>query len=394
MGVYYRGKIAWIRYADPTGEIQYESTGQRERRVAARIYAQRKREVADGTWRGRKRAAADRLRVRDYADTWFAVQRDRELASYRVEWQKFRDYVLPIIGDRVFTDLRPKDAIALVAELKRTRLQDGTLMAPRTVINAYAVFSRMCRDAVIEEILIATPCVLPRGTLPKKRDKDPTWRAQAIYTRDEVEMLISDERVPEDERVFYALMFLTGGRVGEASGRRWRDYDPTAKPLGRMSIATQYDDRPLKQSDRPREMPVLPALAAILAEWKLDGFPRWIGRPPRPDDFICPETSMQHKRRGEWRKSGSSWRRLDHTLKRLGLRHRRQHDARRTLTSLGRNAGADRDILRACTHGDRREVIDDYTTWSWEAKCREVAKIRVGRLGAGAVSVLERAGKT
>jgi len=50
MGVYKRGRILWIRYADPSGEIVRESTDQADRRTAARLYRQRKREVADGTW--------------------------------------------------------------------------------------------------------------------------------------------------------------------------------------------------------------------------------------------------------------------------------------------------------------------------------------------------------
>jgi integrase len=390
MGVYMRGKIAWIRYADPSGDTVYESTGQRDRRVAERLYRQRKREIADGIWLGPKRTNANRLRVSEYAEAWLAKQKLRGLASWRNENQKLRAHVLPLIGSRVLADLRPKDVVQLVEELKRRPVLRGRgLLAPRTAINAYAVFSRMCRDAVIEEVIAATPCVLPSKTLPRKRDKDPTWRATAVFVRDEVETLISDERIGEDERVFYALMFFLGVRVGEASGRRWRDYDTSARPLGRMTIATQYDDQPVKQEDRPREMPVHPTLAAILAHWKLSGFARFFGRAPTPEDFIVPEPSNQWRRRGQHRNGKTSYRRLQDALVLLGFRRRRQHDARRTLVSLGRADGCDRDILRACTHGDRREQLDDYTTWPWDAKCREIAKIKLGRRGASVAAIAE-----
>jgi hypothetical protein len=33
-----------------------------------------------------------------------------------------------------------------------------------------------------------------------KIDKDPTWRSGAVFTREEVEQLISDGRIPEERR--------------------------------------------------------------------------------------------------------------------------------------------------------------------------------------------------
>ena len=42
------------------------------------------------------------------------------------------------------------------------------------------------------------PCQLKRGELPKKADKDPTWRAGAVFTRGEVELLISSPDLPEE----------------------------------------------------------------------------------------------------------------------------------------------------------------------------------------------------
>jgi len=390
MGVYTRGRIKWISYADPHGEIVRESTGQADHRVAERLYRQRKREVTTGTWvHPSKRAHPTRPTVAEYAERWIEEQRERGVRSIRCEAQKLRDHILPLIGDSVLDELRPKDVIALVRELRRRETLTGKgRLAPRTVRNAYAVFQRMCRDAVIDETIMATPCVLPTGALPEKRDKDPSWRARAIFTRAEVEALISDERVPWDRRVFYALLFLTGGRIGEASGRRWEHYDPEAKPLGQLVIATQYDDEPLK-TGVPRVMPVHPTLAAILAEWRLTGFAMFLQRTPRPSDFIVPETDRAHSSRtGSYRRQGTSLRRLHRDLETLGLRARRQHDARRTLITIGRSDGCDSDVLRACTHGSSRDVFDDYTTWPWEVRCREVAKINIRRRGVAEVHKL------
>ncbi len=83
----------------------------------------------------------------------------------------------------------------------------------------------MFRTAVAEELLSATPCVLLRGTLPKKVDKDPEWRHTAIFTREELARLVSDPRLLPDRRMVYALKGLAGLRQGETSSLRWRQID-------------------------------------------------------------------------------------------------------------------------------------------------------------------------
>ena len=63
------------------------------------------------------------------------------------------------------------------------------------------------------------PAFSKRGELPKRVDKDPKWRASAIFTREELEQLISDVRVHPDRRVLYGLLGLAGLRIGEAAAR-------------------------------------------------------------------------------------------------------------------------------------------------------------------------------
>jgi hypothetical protein len=92
--------------------------------------------------------------------------------------------------------------------------------------------------------------------LPRNVDKDPTWRADAVFTRDELERLLFDERVPVDRRVLYAVLGLAGLRFGEASALRWRSYDAAMQPLGRLLITsawstTHKQERPTK-CEQPR----------------------------------------------------------------------------------------------------------------------------------------------
>ncbi len=113
-------------------------------------------------------------------------------------------------------------------------------------------------------------------------------RPNAIFTRDEVERLISDPRLLEDRRVLYAVKGLAGLRHGEAARLRFTHYDPTLEPLGALDLEQT-------KTQVPRRVPVHPTLARMLAEWKLAGWERTFGRAPRPDDLIVPTRNMTER---------------------------------------------------------------------------------------------------
>lgn len=73
------------------------------------------------------------------------------------------------------------------------------------------------------------------------------------------------------------------------------------------------------------------------------------------------------------------WTRVEADLRALGLRHRRGHDLRRTFVSLAREDGAAPDVLRLATHAPSRDILDAYTSVSWERLCEEFSRLRVER---------------
>jgi hypothetical protein len=79
-------------------------------------------------------------------------------------------------------------------------------LAPKTIYNIYADLKAVFRGAQMSDLIDATPCVLTKYQLGENLDKNPEWRPTAIYSRDELEKLISDEQVPFDRRVQYALV--------------------------------------------------------------------------------------------------------------------------------------------------------------------------------------------
>ena len=57
---------------------------------------------------------------------------------------------------------------------------------------------------------------------------------------------MTDPRIPADRRILHTLQALTGMRIGEACGRRWRDYDRET-PGARRDARVESVRRPAAQ---------------------------------------------------------------------------------------------------------------------------------------------------
>jgi integrase len=286
------------------------------------------------------------------------------------------------LGSLRLDEVRPRH----LAELVRT-FRGQAKLAPKTIYNIYSTLKALFRDAKMADLLTGdSPTILTKYQLGENVDSDPEWRGTARYTRDELEILVSAERIPLDRRVFYALEGIGGLRLGEAAGLRFRHHDAGLMPLGAILVATSYDKGRTK-TKQPRRMPVHPLLAAILAEWKQSGWAAMMGRAPTADDLVVPLPPEHAARRREsptregMRSKTYCFKRFRDDLLTLGFRHRRGHDLRRTIISLSREDGARKDILELCTHNPKKKgsSIAVYTTFPWEALCAEVAKLRISR---------------
>jgi integrase len=332
-----------------------------EEAKAERWVPDRERDVAAARAAG---ITEGRFTVSSWAERWLATRTNITAGDDR---SRLRLHVLPRIGTMMLADVRPRHVrdviLALRAEAK---------LAPATIRDVSGVLHTMFKAAVIAELIGANPVQLERGVLPKKVDADPTWRHQAIYTRAEIETLISDDRILPDRRVLYALKSLGALRHGEAASLTWGQYDTRAEPLAALNLAHT-------KSGVPRRMPVHPTLAKVLASWKLFGWRALYGRQPTDADLIVPTRNLTERENAE------AQHQLVADLGLLGLRvragkkrNRRGHDMRRTFITLARADGARPDILRWCTHGPKpNEMMDLYASFDWPTLCAEVAKLRL-----------------
>lgn len=308
------------------------------------------------------------------------------------DWKKDRGrlekHVLPVLGSLDLDEV----TTARIAELVHA-LRFRSKLANRTTRNVYSVLAAVMRDARIAGLIQQTPCVLTDVQLGAVTDKDPEWRAGALFTREEATAMISDPRIPLDRQVVYGLGLLAGLRIGEGAALRWRNYDATREPLGCLTIARAYSTSRSQakgtKTEAVRHVPVHPSLASLLAEWRAYGWAEMHGRAPEPDDLIVPlpPDVKRTKRTGDpfrgWDYTGRRWREID--LPALGWRSRSVYDSRATFITLVLEDGADPDIIeQRVTHTkSRRSAFTGYDRGErWAETCREVAKLRVVRLAA------------
>lgn len=373
--IYKRGSKLWLGYIDATGKQRCVSSGfpvgeeTRAKKLLEKIEAKVAQERADAT------RPDGPVTVRMCAKQWIEQRRREGHSSVDDDESRLRCHALTVLGDIVLREVRPRHVQELVQKLKAKVGSDKKHLAPRTVRNVYGVLHAMFECAVADELIDTNPCVLKKNVLPKKIDKNPAWRSGAIFTREEAERMIADERIPEDRRIVYAIQFLAGVRFGEVAALRWSHYQSELHPLGKLVIARSYNTKKRVEksvkTERPREMPVHPELARILADWREHGWQRLMGRKPTADDLIVPS------REGRNRNVNHALKRFHEDLERVGLRTRRLHDARRTLISLARADGARGEVLEWCTHSPKGDIINLYTTLPWAAFCAEVAKLNV-----------------
>src|SRR5579883_94410 len=363
--VYKRGKKLYLGYFDAAGKLQQVPSGLEvgDEKEARKVLEKIEARVRAGAELGE--AEQGPVTVRRYMARWTDERRSQGIACADDDATRIRLHALKFIGDLKMEEVRPRHIRDLVRHLRA-----NSKLAPRSVRHVYGALHVMFRNAVVDELIDVNPCVLKRTDLPKIMDKDPTWRAGAVFTRGELEQILSDDRLPPDRRVLYALLGLAGLRFGEAAALRWRAYDATLEPLGRLLIASSWHTRKREEkstkTEQPRQVPVHPTLAKVLAEWKLGGWQVLMKRSAGPDDLIIPSRTGVHRSRHH------SLEKFGEDLDRLGLRRRRQHDLRRTFISLARADGARKDILETVTHGERGDIMDSYTTLPWPAVCEEV----------------------
>ena len=321
----------------------------------------------------------------EWVDDWLSRQTYTEAVKDRrrvaVWLPRTRLATLPVSA------VTPRDIAAWLLELRGMKGRTDKPPAPRSLRNVADPVARALRGAVFLGHLAADPfAVLPTELRPQAIDADPTARSRRRLSRAAIETLLSDAATPDDRRVFYALLSLTGVRMSEGGALRWCDLAPDT-PLPRVVIAEQWHQR-LKErrgtkTGEAREVPLHPLLGTILAWWKATGWSAWYGREPTPADLIVPARAHRLQRTvGAVRRQAAVYRCFQADLTGGGTAAHRVHDLRHTFVSLCADAGIAADVATRWTHtaggGSARSL---YLVPSWSRQCAEMLKLTLVATG-------------
>lgn len=326
------------------------------KREAERIDAMRKREVKAGTFR--PGAITDAASVRAFAERWLEKRTNRTAENDR---SLIRRHVLTVtwFASARMADVRPKDILKLAEELK------GGTLSPKSVSLVMGLVRVMFRDAVIDDVLQASPYVVPRGTLKRSGKKRTPYEAAEAWA-------LMSGAVGERERVWNAIAFYTGARCGEVCGLRWGDWDEAPAPLGCLTIERQYDGQVLK-TERPRVAPVHPELARVLTWWR-DRWSFHFLRRPGTNDLICPRSVLGGEL--EPLTKNAAYKAWIRSCKAAKVTNRSVHSTRHTFITHAQRGGAEQKLVELITHNAKGTIIDRYTTRSWAELCQATLSVQ------------------
>jgi integrase len=316
------------------------------------------------------------LTVKDWGERWIEDRRERGKLEWIYERGHLAHYVYPVLGDLLLADVTDVVMLDWARDLERKRGPSGKTPGPKYVRRLTATVRALFKEAVKRHFIERTPCIWDNTDLPEL-EANSRVVGDGFEVAD-VAVLTSDPRIPEERRVLYALEFLTGMRTGEAAARCWKDWEPDfLGQLGRLTAATAYSTRHhLMKTTKTRVekwIPVHPRLAELLTAWHTEGFERFVGRPPTPDDLIVPAT------KGGARNNSYSWRMFQTDLERVGLTAARHYDTRSAFISMAEGAGADPVQVARITHASLNGAKDLYrrVRLYWPLMCEAVRCIKL-----------------
>lgn len=377
MRVYNRGKNPkkpnwWLTYYVDRKRVREPGKGtQQESTLYAREIT---RQLKSGTWVHPRQRPYGRDSFANFAREVIERRISRGVATAdKDERGHVENHLIPEFGPMALRDLthkRLKDAFGRI-----TRKGLGG----RTIRNIHSTLFAVLTEAASDELIPFAPAPLStrRDELPPPVDKDPEWRDGAYYSLDELRKLMDCAVIPIARRIFYLTAFVTGARAfSEIATLKVRNYTTLYPPLDTLAVAAAKVGR--HAGRRKRYIPVHPELKAWLDWWLGGEYQRVHGYNPTPERYLFPTLSDRRRSQGlevmSQQELWAHWKR--HDLPKAGLRHRRIHDLRRTLTTALRAAGVQGDQVAAVTHRSTgHRMQDQYTSWQWETLCQETLRV-------------------
>jgi integrase len=385
MAFVYRRKTSrfwWMCWTDANG-IEQRASSKTAKEAEANALAD---ELEAQARAGARREVLNVLTVqRFYDETWLPLRQRTRPWAWKADVAAMKRHFLPHFGSRAIAELATDDGEValldwLIALREHRSKRDGTAIAPRTVRNVASSIRVFFADAAERKVIRRNPTAgwNAERHMPPVEDKHRGWRERAGFSLEQVVQLTTDARIPEDRRALYALRFLGGLRPGEASNARWRDLDRARRPLWRLTLEAAFNS-PMQREKSTKtgatlHVPIHPVLQRMLEDWWKEGWARFMGRAPQPDDLVFPREDGKH------RLVSGTYKQFKQDLATLDLPAQRQYESRSTFRNLALSAGASEFHVNLITHPKPKRASDYYTRleMQWPGMCDAVLAIDSG----------------
>jgi integrase len=256
--VYKRGKLWAVRWTERG--VRHFSGGYLTPDDAEQVRASIAANIQAGRQGMKELPPPPSPRFDQVVDDWFASREEDKHRSVGDDRSRWNCHLKPLLAHR------PIDTVDSALLLDLVRDLGSAELAPATIQRVLHLLSAFYRWAVIEKHAKSNPVHTLLATMTRKQ------REQLRSTHDPRDTPFVQQRakvgklfraLPPPVNIAYALSALAGLRPGEVLGLRWEDVD-----LEKGSIRVQRQVRngteSVPKNGRPRDVPILPSLLAVL----------------------------------------------------------------------------------------------------------------------------------
>jgi integrase len=320
----------YVIFKDPAGKEQ-SAGGFKLKKNAEAARKRIEAEVAAGTY-GR-----EKFTLSEFYWRWIgAKEKSLKLSTLKDIQGAFKVHVLPALGGKRLDKLGPLDIQGFVDALCKKDL------SPATVGKVYRYLRSCLRQAASWRLIDRAPT---SGVILPRTNRDPL----DFLKPEEINALL--DAAPEPERDLFAVLAMSGLRLGEGLALRWRDidFDMNAIRVERSWSPAGGFHEPKTDSSR-RAVVLLPSLAATLRDfYRVQGG-------PSPDALLFTHDGKQPLDPGNTR------RRFYAALQAASLRHVTIHSLRHSFASVMLASGANiKALQRALGHSSATMTLDVYS---------------------------------
>ncbi len=238
----------------------------RQHKETFRTYAEARE--AQGDRKAGDRRPTSKISFADYFAEWIDSYAGRTARGFsettRPEYRRpIEAHAIPKWGTWRLSDVEPADVRELFGKMR----QDGA--STSAIRKLRAALSAMFATAVEDGLLRSNPCQGVR--IPAGRSEEPAEDRAKALTREELRLLLA--ALPEDWRLFFELLAVTGLRIGEAIGLIWERLELGERP--HIQVREQVyrgERRRLKSQDGQRDVPLAEGMARKLLAHRRDSY--------------------------------------------------------------------------------------------------------------------------